>query len=166
MLFALDWIQWQVAPTLHHKSTILHQSLLHELTTKSGDVLKILSLTKFQSRTTTWSPPVPRSWKLISYYILKQVSAYVQSGKEHLLTFSEKGTRRSQLERDRRLVQKCLYQRMKWLKQTGNPVDRLSEQYNIPLPLAIAKTDGCPHKGWKTTLPKPLKFVSKLHHHL
>ena len=77
--------------------------------------------------------------KYVAYYILKQASVHPPQRMKRLLTFSErKATSRhvSQLEKDRRVVQKCLHKKMKWSKQTGRPIDRIAEQY-VPLPLAL-----------------------------
>ena len=76
-----------------------------------------------------------------------------------LVTLSEiKFSKRqvSQLEKDRKLVQKCLHKKLKWSKQTGVPVDSIAEHY-IPLPLALASNDGSPLKGQKSNTTKALK---------
>ena len=62
----------------------------------------------------------------------------------------------SQLEKDRRLVQKCLHKKLKWSKQTGRPVDAIEEQY-IPVPLALADNAGIPLKGQKSNTTKVIK---------
>lgn len=75
------------------------------------------------------------------------------------MTFSErKPTKRqvSQLEKDRRIVQKCLHKKVKWSKQTGCPVDTIAEQY-MPIPLALADSSGTPLKGQKSNTTKALK---------
>ena len=97
--------------------------------------------------------------KYVEYYILKKVSVHPPQRKKRLQTLSEtRSTKRqiSQLERDRRLVQKCLHKKMKWSKQTGQPVDKIAEQY-IPIPLALADSNGYPIKGQKSNTTKALK---------
>lgn len=52
--------------------------------------------------------------KCIAYYILKQASIHPPNGKKCLVTFSEKkacSSRVSGLEKDKRLVQKCLHKK-------------------------------------------------------
>ena len=65
-------------------------------------------------------------------------------------------SRINQVEKDRRLVQKCLHKRLKWSKQTGTPVNILGEQY-IELPLAIATNEGEPVKGQKSYMTKAIQ---------
>ena len=97
--------------------------------------------------------------KYISYYVLRQASIPLRRRKRRLATFSQrKPSKRqmSQLERDRKLVQKCLHKKLKWCKQTKKPVETLAEQY-IPLPLAIASSDGSPLKGQKSYSTKAIE---------
>ena len=97
--------------------------------------------------------------KYIAYYILKQASVHPPDRKKRLVTFSERkaGKRTvSQLEKDKKLVQKCLHKKMKWSHQTGKPVERVSEQY-IPLPLALANSDGSSRKGQKSYATKAIE---------
>ena len=75
------------------------------------------------------------------------------------MTFSErKATKRavSQLKRDQKIVQKCLHKNIKWSKQTGHPIDKISEQF-VPIPLALADSNGIPLKGKKSNTTKALK---------
>ena len=95
--------------------------------------------------------------KFIEYYILHQASIKLPGRKKQLLTFSNKKPSKrhtNQLERDRRIVQKCIHKKIKWSKQTGHPID-IGEQY-IPIPLAIATNDGQPRKGQKSNTTKCL----------
>ena len=97
--------------------------------------------------------------KYVSYYVLRQASIPFRRRKRRLATFSQrKPSKRqvSQLERDRKLVQKCLHKKLKWCKQTKKPVETLAEQY-IPLPLAIASSDGSPLKGQKSYSTKAIE---------
>ncbi len=97
--------------------------------------------------------------KHVAYYILKQASVYPPQRKRRLLTFADrKPSKRqvSQLEKDRRLVLKCLHKKLKWSKQMGQPVDTIAEQY-IPIPLALADSSGCPLKGQKSNSTKAIK---------
>ena len=97
--------------------------------------------------------------KHIQYYILQAASITAPQRKKQLATFAEKKASKSkvsQLERDRRLVQKCLHKRLRWSKQTGLPMETLGEQY-IELPLAIATNDGFPVKGQKSYATKAIK---------
>ena len=48
---------------------------------------------------------------------------------------------------------KCLHRRLKWYQQTGQPVEKLAEQY-IPFPLAISDNKGNPNKGQKSNTTK------------
>ena len=82
----------------------------------------------------------------MSYYILKHASVHSPLRKKRLQTLSErKVTKRqmTQLEKDRRVVQKCLHKKLKWSKQTGQPIDKIAEQY-VPIPLALADSSGIP----------------------
>ena len=54
------------------------------------------------------------------------------------------------------MVQKCLHKKLKWSKQTGRPIDKIHEQY-VPLPLALAESNGMPIKGQKNNTTKALK---------
>lgn len=97
--------------------------------------------------------------KHVLYYILKQASVRPPQRKKRLLTFSErKATKRvvSQLERDQKIVQKCLHKKIKWSKQTGRPIDKIAEQF-VPIPLALADSNGIPLKGQKSNTTKALK---------
>ena len=53
-------------------------------------------------------------------------------------------------------MQKCLHKKLKWSKQTGRPIDKIHEQY-VPLPLALAESNGIPIKGQKSNSTKTLK---------
>ncbi len=97
--------------------------------------------------------------KYIAYYILKQASILAPDRKKRLVTFTDRKASKSQvsqLEKDKRLVQKCLHKKLKWSQQTGTPVERISEQY-IPLPLALATNDGNPRKGQKSYATKAIE---------
>ena len=99
----------------------------------------------------------------VSYYILKEASVHPPMRKKRLQTLSQrKVTRRqlSQLEKDRQMVQKCLHKKIKWSKQTGRPIDKIAEQY-IPIPLALADSNGIPLKGQKSNTTKALKMRYK-----
>ena len=78
--------------------------------------------------------------------------------KKRLLTLTKKAKSRQvlQLEKDRRVVQKCLHKKLKWSKQTGKPVEKIAEQY-VPIPLALADSNGMPIKGQKSNATKALK---------
>ena len=94
--------------------------------------------------------------KHVEYYILKKASVHPPQRKKRLQTLSErKSTKRqiNQLEKDRRLVQKCLHKKLKWSKQTGKPIDKIAEQY-VPIPLAIADSSGSLLKGQKSNTTK------------
>lgn len=54
---------------------------------------------------------------------------------------------------------------MKWSTHTGNPIERVNEQY-IPLPLAIVNSDEVHAKVRKVTLLKFMKVDTKTHPHL
>ena len=54
------------------------------------------------------------------------------------------------------MVQKCLRKKLKWSKQTGRPIDKIHEQY-VPLPLALAESNGMPIKRQKNSTTKALK---------
>ena len=86
---------------------------------------------------------------------------HVQRRKKQLQTFATKKAGKkqvNQLQRDRRLVQKCLHKKIKWSKQTGKPTERISEQY-IPIPLAIATNDRLPRKGQKGSMTKCIESL-------
>ena len=86
----------------------------------------------------------------VGYYVLKQPSVHPPQRKKRLLTLTKKAKSRQvlQLEKDRRVVQKCLHKKLKWSKQTGKPVEKIAEQY-VPIPLALADSNGMPIKGQK-----------------
>ena len=94
----------------------------------------------------------------VGYYVLKQLSVHPPQRKKRLLTLTKKVKSRQvlQLEKDRRLVQKCLHIKLKWSKQTGKPVEKIAEQY-VPIPLALADSNGMPIKGQKSNVTKALK---------
>jgi len=99
--------------------------------------------------------------KYIAYYILKQASVHPPDRKKRLMTFSERKTSKdtvSQLEKDKKLVQKCLHKKMKWSQLTGKPIEQVSEQY-ISLPLALANSDGSPRKGQKSYATKAIETI-------
>ena len=62
----------------------------------------------------------------------------------------------SQLERDWKLVQKCLHKKLKWCKQTKKPVETLAEQY-IPLPLLLLAVTKVHLKGQKSYSTKAIE---------
>ena len=88
----------------------------------------------------------------VGYYVLKQPSVHPPQRKKRLLTLTKKVKSRQvlQLEKDRRVVQKCLHKKLKWSKQTGKPVEKIAEQY-VPIPLALADSNGMPIKGQKSS---------------
>ena len=95
----------------------------------------------------------------VAYYILKEASVHPPIRKKRLLTLSQrKASQRqiTQLEKDRRIVQKCLHKKLKWSKQTGRPIEKIAEQY-VPIPLALADSSGIPIKGQKSNTTKSLK---------
>ena len=62
----------------------------------------------------------------------------------------------SQLERDWKLVQKCLHKKLKWCKQTKKLVETLAEQY-IPLPLLLLAVTKVHLKGQKSYSTKAIE---------
>ena len=94
----------------------------------------------------------------VGYYVLKQPSVHPPQRKKRLLTLTKKAKSRQvlQLEKDRRVVQKCLHKKLKWSKQTGKPIEKIAEQY-VPIPLALADSNGMPIKGQKSNATKALK---------
>ena len=97
--------------------------------------------------------------KYVLYYTLKQASVHPPQRKKRLMTFCErKPTTRtvSQMEKDQKIVRKCLYKKMKWCKETGRPIDKIGEQF-VPIPLALADSNGIPLKGQKSNTTKALK---------
>ena len=98
--------------------------------------------------------------KYAEYNILRKPSTIVPNRKRKLLTFSERKatkTHMNQLEKDKQMVTKCLHRRLKWYQQTGQPVEKLAEQY-ITFPLAISDNKGSPYKGQKSNTTK---FIEK-----
>ena len=94
----------------------------------------------------------------VSFSILKKPSVKAPQRKRKLATLSDKKptkSRLSKVEKDLKLVQKCLHKKLKWSKKSQQPVDVIAEQY-IPLPLAIADNDGIPIKGNKSYTTKAL----------
>ena len=97
--------------------------------------------------------------KYVEYNVLRRPSTCAPNRKRKLLTFSERKitkTQVNQLEKDKKLVTKCLHRRLKWHQQTGQPVQTLAEQY-IPYPLAISDNKGNPLKGQKSNSTKFLE---------
>ena len=78
--------------------------------------------------------------------------------KKRLLTLTKKAKSRQvlRLEKDRRVVQKCLHKKLKWSKQTRKPVEKIAEQY-VPIPLALVDSNGMPIKRQKSNATKALK---------
>ena len=92
----------------------------------------------------------------VNYSILRKPSVKAPMRKRRLATLSDKNPTKSclsKVEKDLKLVQKCLHKKLKWSKKTQKPVDVIAEQY-IPLPLAIADNDGMPIKGNKSFTTK------------
>lgn len=92
--------------------------------------------------------------KYIKHYILKESSVAVPQRKKKLATFAERKVNKSkvsQLEKDRKLMQKCLHKRLRHSIMMGQPMDTLVEQY-IEVPLAIACNDGTPVRGQKSNV--------------
>lgn len=101
----------------------------------------------------------------VAYYILNEASVHPPLWKKRLLTLSPKKTtwrQVKQLEKDKKMVQKCLHKKLKWSKQMGRPIDKIAEQY-VPIPLALADSNGLPLKGQKSNTTKSLK-AEMLHH--
>lgn len=57
-------------------------------------------------------------------------------------------------------MQKCLHKKLIWSKITGEPINKIGEQY-VPIPLAIAENSGVPTKGQKSNATKSLKLRYK-----
>ena len=55
----------------------------------------------------------------------------------------------TQLQKDIKLVQKCLHKKLLWSKVSQKPVTSVSEQF-IPLPLALCNNEGLSLKGQKS----------------
>ena len=97
--------------------------------------------------------------KYAEYHILRRPSTNAPNRKRKLVTFSERKVTRmqvNQLEKDKKLVTKCLHRRIKWHQQTGQPIQNLAEQY-ISYPLALSDNDGNPIKGQKSNTTKFLE---------
>ena len=94
--------------------------------------------------------------RYVEYNILRRPSTNAPNRKHKIVTFSERKvtkTQINQLEKDKKLVTKCLHRRLKWYQQTGQPVQTLAEQY-IQFPLAISDNKGNPIKGQKSYATK------------
>ena len=59
----------------------------------------------------------------------------------------------TQLQKDIKLVQKCLHKKLLWSKVSQKPVTSVSEQF-IALPLALCDNEGLPLKGQKSFAKK------------
>ena len=105
--------------------------------------------------------------KYTEYRILRRPSTNAPNRKRKLVTFSERKVTKSQvnqLEKDKKIVTKCLHRRLKWHQKTGQPIQKLAEQY-IPYPLAISDNKGNPIKGQKSNATKYLENRYKISEH-
>ena len=76
--------------------------------------------------------------KCIQYYVTGKGSVNPTQRKRKLCTFGEKKVNKrkmTQLQKDIKLVQKCLHQKLLWSKVSQRPVVSVTEQF-IALPLA------------------------------
>ena len=86
--------------------------------------------------------------------ILRRPSTQAPNRKRKLVDFCEPKvtkTQVNQIEKDKKIVTKCLHRRLKWHQQTGQPVQTLAEQY-IPFLLAISDNEGNPIKEQKSNI--------------
>ena len=94
----------------------------------------------------------------VQYHILKQSSICSKTKRKALQTFAEKAVtkqRYNTLEKEKKLVSKCLKQRLVWC-QTNHLKPPTAEQY-IELPCALAKADRMPHKENKSVITTVLE---------
>jgi len=88
----------------------------------------------------------------IKYFILREPSAQVPPRFCKLLTFSS--SKRIQrkikvIERERKLVNKCIRRKIAWSSRAGDVVQEPGEQF-LELPRAICDSNGEPNKGQKS----------------
>ena len=91
-------------------------------------------------------------------HILKKSSICPKTKRRALRTFSEKAItkqRYNTLEKEKKLVSKCLKQRLVWC-WTNQLKPPTAEQY-IELPRALAEADRMPHKGNKSVITTVLE---------
>lgn len=91
----------------------------------------------------------------IEAYILKNPSVKAPMKRKRLLTLStpKKGNKKkvASLEREMRIVQKCMRRKIAFAIQTGGIPDVMGEQY-IALPRALCDIDGMPVSGQKSLI--------------
>ena len=90
--------------------------------------------------------------KYIEYNITGKASVNPTQRKRKLCTLADKKVnkrRMTQLQKDIKLVQKCLHKKLLWSKVSQKPVTSVSEQF-ITLPLAPCDNEGLPLKGQKS----------------
>ncbi len=87
----------------------------------------------------------------IKYFILKEPSAKVPSRFCKVLTFSSSKTiqrKTKAIERDRKVVNKCIRRTVAWSSRVGGIAHEPGEQF-LELPRALCDSNGVPNKGQK-----------------
>lgn len=95
----------------------------------------------------------------VKYFIVRDPIAQVPLRKRCLLTFSahkRSQKRIKQIERERKLVSRCIRRQLAWSAQTQSVQQHRGEQY-LELPRAICTPSGLPHKGQKSYATKFLE---------
>ena len=97
--------------------------------------------------------------KYIEYNITGKASVNPTQRKRKLCTLADKKVskrRMTHLQKDIKLVQKCLHKKLLWSKVSQKPVTSVSEQF-IAFPLALCDNEGLPLKVKKVLQPLFLK---------
>ena len=101
----------------------------------------------------------------VQYFILRTPSIKTPKRLKHLLTFTERKSRRkkvSDIEKERKLQIECWKKRVAYATSTRAQIDTAYEQC-IELPRAIATPEGHPIKGAKANATSVGKTVRKCH---
>ena len=96
----------------------------------------------------------------VNYYLLHTHSTKAPHRKKRLNTFStskKRKTREKQVQKERKLLEKCLRRRIQWIGSQGKVVASLSEQLTST-PRALADEEGLPLKGAKS---KTVDFLGR-----
>jgi len=98
----------------------------------------------------------------VNYFLLHDHSTRAPQRKRRLNTFStskKRKTREKQVQKERKLLEKCLRRRIQWIGSQGKVAVSLNEQLTST-PCALADEEGLPLKGTKSNY-KAVEFLGR-----
>ena len=139
--------------------------------TNTLNVVEVRPLTSMSGQVTKQKIDLLGFWKVgqerfenhVKFYILKDPSAVVPRRKVKLLTFASSRKlkkRMKQLDKEKKLVGKCLCKAFSWNAKSGSSSQQVGQQY-VELPRAISDPNGNLHKGQKSYTTKWLESCYK-----